>query len=93
MFGAAFYVDLVNAEFASQLAVPIDITKLTSRSPRIVVRIEQYLSEQPLKKGQFSYYRPARNFNENIKKLGRKLPPEAKQRFADAFDALNSILK
>lgn len=93
MFGTAFYVELVNAEFCSQLVAPIDVAKLTTKSPRAVVSIEQYLAENPLKRGQFSHYRPARYFTENIKKLGEKMPTEAKQRFAEAFDALNALLK
>ena len=93
MFGVAFYVELVNAEFCSQLAAPIDITKLTAQSPRVVVRIEHYLAENPLKAGQFNHYRPARYFTENNNKLRNKIPAVVKQRFTEAFDALNTLLK
>jgi predicted ATP-dependent endonuclease of OLD family len=92
MFGDAFYVELVKAEFCSQLENPIDIAQLTAKSPRIVVCIEQYLAKNPLKEGKFSHYRPARYFTENITVLGKKVPPEAKQRFADAFNSLNALL-
>jgi predicted ATP-dependent endonuclease of OLD family len=93
MFGDAFYVELVNAEYYSQLNTPIDVVKLTAKSPRIVVCIERYLIENPLKMGQFSHYRPARYFTENINKLQNKIPADAKQRFTEAFDALNALLK
>jgi predicted ATP-dependent endonuclease of OLD family len=93
MFGAEFYVELVNAEFASQLSMPIDTCKLNLKIPRILVSLEQYISENPLKSGQFHHYRPARYFNENTKELAKKIPDDVKKRFADAFDALNALLK
>jgi hypothetical protein len=93
MFGAEFYVELVNAEFASQLSTPIDTCKLNLKIPRILVSLEQYICDHPLKSGQFHHYRPARYFNENIKELTKKIPDDVKKRFADAFDALNALLK
>jgi predicted ATP-dependent endonuclease of OLD family len=93
MFGAEFYVDLVNAEFSSQLAAPIDISKLNLKLPRVLLSLEQYFSASPLKSGQFNHYRPARYLNENIKELAKKIPVDAKKRFANAFEALNALLK
>jgi len=92
MFNPEFYVDLVNAEFATQLSAPIDVVQLTSRHPRILVRIEEYLKQHPLKSGQFSHYRPARYFSENVKQLAGKIPAEAKLRFNEAFTALNKLI-
>jgi hypothetical protein len=93
MFGAEFYVDLVNAEFESQLAAPIDLKALKSKEPRILQRLEKYFEEYPFKEGSFSHYRPARYFSENSKKLVKKLPKEAKDSFEAAFKALNALLK
>jgi len=93
MLGTAFYCDLVNAEFAPQLSKPIDPAKLTSPSPRIVSRIEEYLTAQPLTTGKFSHYRPARYFSEHLSDLAKKLPDDAKDRFEAAFQALNALLK
>ena len=93
MLGAAFYVDLVNAEFEAELSAPIDINALNSKEPRILQRVEKYLVEHPLKNGTFSHYRPARYFSESSKKLGKKLPSEAKSNFEAAFQALNALLK
>ena len=93
MFGAEFYVELVNAEYASQLTTPITISKLNLKIPRILVSLEEYFSAHPLKSGQFHHYRPARYFNENIKELKKKIPGDAKKHFADAFEALNALLK
>jgi predicted ATP-dependent endonuclease of OLD family len=93
MFGAEFYVDLVNAEFEGQLATPIDLKTLKSKEPRILQRLEKHFEEHPLKDGSFSHYRPARYFTENSKKLAKKLPKEAKDSFEAAFRALNALLK
>jgi hypothetical protein len=93
MFGAEFYVPLVNAEFASQLSSELDLKALKSKEPRILQRLEKYFADNPLKEGAFSHYRPARFFAENSKKLAPKLPKEAKDRFENAFKALNDLIK
>ncbi|WP_338822090.1 AAA family ATPase [Bradyrhizobium septentrionale] len=93
MFGAEFYVTLVNEEFTSQLSSEIDLKGLKSKEPRILQRLEQYFAGNPLKEGTFSHYRPARYFAENSKKLAPKLPKEAKGRFENAFKALNDLIK
>jgi hypothetical protein len=92
MFGEAFYIDLVNSEFSNELAIPIEAGKLESKHPRIVQRIEAYLSGHPLKSGRFGHYRPARYFNENLKSLAQKIPALTKDRFEAAFLALNNLL-
>lgn len=92
MFGDAFYFDLVNAEFLTQLSAPLKVAKFKSKHPRIVQRIEDHLALNPLKQGKFSHYRPARYFNENLKTLGPQVPAEAKDRFEAAFAALNALL-
>jgi predicted ATPase len=93
MFGHDFYVEMVNAEFSAQLVTPIEMGKLVSKSPRILERIELFLGKNPMKFGSFSHYRPARYFAENSDKLAKKLPKEAKDRFAAAFAALNAHIK
>lgn len=92
MFTPEFYIDLVNAEFAAQLPKSIDITQLTSKHPRILVRIEEYLKQHPLKSGQFSHFRPARYFSENATQLALSIPAETKKRFNEAFAALNKLI-
>lgn len=93
MFNPEFYIDLVNAEFATQLSKPINVTQLTSQHPRILVRIEEYLKLHPLKSGKFSHYRPARYFSENIKQLAGNITIETKKRFSEAFTALNKLIQ
>lgn len=92
MFGAEFYVGLVNAEFAAQLGGEIDVKALKSKEPRILQRLEKYFAEHPMKEGVFSHYRPARYFSENSKKQASKLPKEAKDRFEAAFKKLNALI-
>lgn len=92
MFTPEFYIDLVNTEFAAQLPKSIDITQLTSKHPRVLVRIEEYLKQHPLKSGQFSHFRPARYFSENASQLALSIPAETKNRFNEAFVALNKLI-
>jgi len=47
LFGHDFYVEVVNAEFLAQLATPIEMGKLVSKSPRILERIELFLGKKP----------------------------------------------
>jgi len=92
MFNPDFYIDLVNEEFKKQLSTPIVLTQLASKHPRILVRIEEYLKLHPLKSGQFSHYRPARYFSENVKAISGNIPTETKKRFSEAFAALNKLI-
>lgn len=93
MFGDAFYVDLVNAEFEKELAAPINPSQFQSMRPRILARLEDHFSSAPLKQGNFSHFRPARYFSEHADRLRVKMPKDAKDRFEAAFAALNGLLK
>jgi hypothetical protein len=92
MFGEAFYLTLVNAEYKSELQAPISVADLASGHPRVVRRIEEVIAKHPLKRGQFSHFRPARYFAERIGELETQIPAEAKDRFEAAFRALNGLL-
>jgi AAA15 family ATPase/GTPase len=92
MFSPEFYLDLVNAEFASQLAATIELKKLTLKHPRILMRIEEYLTANPLKSGHFGHYRPARYFTENIAALRSKISNDTIEHFKTAFDTLNALI-
>lgn len=59
--GTAFYLTLVNAEYATALDRPIREEDLKSRHSRITVRLEEYFADNPLGGGvTFNHYRPAR---------------------------------
>ena len=93
LFDRDFYVDLVNREFAMQLASPIDAKKLNTKEPRTLKAVEAYLKANPLKSGTFNHYRPARYLSENIGGLWDGMSDKAKDRFEAAFKVLNGLLK
>ena len=93
MFGHSFYLSLVSSEYSTDLGSPIVESNLLSGSPRILVRLEEYLSKNPFKNStQFSHFRPARYFAENAARLKATIPPLALDRFEAAFKALNTLL-
>jgi predicted ATP-dependent endonuclease of OLD family len=92
MFDVPFYLELVNAEYKTELSKAIVESDLPTH-PRILVRLEKHFENNPLKAGIcFNHYRPARFFAEHADKLVAKLSPNALQRFEDAFKTLNSLL-
>jgi len=93
MFDEDFYLGLVNAEYKGQLSKNLSKSVIKSRHPRILVRIEAFLSEHPFKSGiGFSHYRPARYLAESIGSLSLKFSVETLDRFERAFSKLNSLL-
>jgi predicted ATPase len=93
MFGTSFYVEIVNAEFSRQLSTPVAVSALKSKHPRVLERLEHHFANVPLVSGAFSHFRPARYFNENLTKLSKKVPDDAKDRFEAAFKALNALIR
>lgn len=93
MFDRAFYLELVNAEFGSQLKAKITTTNLNSKEPRTLRAIESWLADNPMRSGSFGHYRPARYFSEQLTKLWPKVSDETKTRFEAAFNHLNGLLK
>lgn len=93
MFEESFYIWLVNAEYASELKKPIAVGAVTSRSPRMVLRLQDYFAEHPLKNGaQFSHYRPARYFAERTLEIQKDVSSETLNRFENMFESLNALL-
>lgn len=91
MFDEDFYLGLVNGEFRSALAAQVAASDLTSRTPRIIVRLEEFFAANPLKAGvKFSHYRPARFLVERASSL--TIPKDTLDRFESAFKALNALL-
>jgi predicted ATP-dependent endonuclease of OLD family len=92
MFGEAFYLKLVNAEYAASLSAPVAAKNLKSKLPRITVRLEQHFAEAPLAKGAtFNHYRPARHFAENVSKL--QVPDDVLDRFERLFKEVNQQVR
>ncbi|MCG3117694.1 MAG: ATP-binding protein [Candidatus Manganitrophus sp. SA1] len=92
MFDESFYIQLVNEEFIGSLPRKISLGDLKSRAPRILARLDEYLSENPLNGGaKFNHYRPARYFSERVSTLS--IPADTLDRFETAFNAANVLLK
>lgn len=92
MFERDFYLELVNAEFSSQLKSSIKSSALNAKVPRTLRAIEAYFDKQPLKFGAFGHYRPARYFSDNAAVLWPKVSEATKNRFEAAFKRLNALL-
>lgn len=91
MFDEDFYLQLVNGEFATALTTKLTPGSLTSYSPRILVRLEEYFAAHPLSGGaQFNHYRPARFLAERAPTL--PIPNDTLDRFEAAFKAANALL-
>ena len=91
MFDESFYVQLVNNEFSESLAAKVKLNDLTRRTPRILVRMEDYFAKNPLKAAaKFNHYRPARFFAEKVSMLA--IPDVTLNRFETAFKAVNALL-
>ena len=88
VIGTAFYLKLVNAEYAAALGKPIIATDLKSKHPRITVRLEEHFAENPLSSGvTFNHYRPARYLAEKAGDLS--VAPAVLDRFERICSAVN----
>ena len=91
VIGPAFYLELVNAEYAAALAEPVAEDDLKSRHPRITVRLEEHFAENPLGSGAtFNHYRPARYLAEKVGDL--TVPPAVLDSFERICSAVNERL-
>ena len=89
MFGAKFYLTLVNKEYNAS----IKLQDLHPSLPRIVERIETYLENNQLpSNATFNHYRPARYFNTSIDSLKNTITPKALNHWRSAFDTLYKLL-
>ncbi|HET7410937.1 MAG TPA: hypothetical protein VFJ13_12135 [Paracoccaceae bacterium] len=92
LFDRAFYADIVNKEYATQLSKRLDVATLNQSIPRTLVAVEEALRKAPLKSGSFGHFRPARYFQEHINKLKGDISEATKDRFEEVFRKLNAIL-
>ena len=89
MFDPEFYLKLVNGAFGSSIC----LTDLSSKHPRILRRLEEYLERNPLpNKETFNHFRPARYLSTNSGCLESELSEQELDRFEQAFKALNALL-
>ena len=91
VIGTAFYLELLNAEYAAALGEPVAEKDLKSKHPRITVRLEEHFAENPLSSGvTFNHYRPARYLAEKVGDL--TVPPAVLDRFERICSAVNERL-
>ena len=89
LFSPEFYLRLVNEEFGCL----IQAADLTDGPPRILRRLEDHLTENPLPpEARFNHYRPARYFSANVSSLAQHLGDEDVGRFEGVFRAVNALL-
>ena len=93
MFPRAFYLRLVNAEFANGLTSPIQEAELNQNLPRVIPALDGFFAGKPMRGGvAFNHYRPARYFATNVAALEQTIPEQALTRFESAFKILNALL-
>jgi predicted ATP-dependent endonuclease of OLD family len=94
MFDVAFYLKLVNAEYASDLSKKAKEADVKTGNPRILVRLEEFFEAKPLKGAvRFNHFRPARYFTENTTTLKKSISAATMDRFEAACKKLNALLK
>ena len=94
MFDLNLYLHLVNQEYQESLQKPVADCDLDANLPRIIKRLERFFESNPMKDGvQFNHYRPARFFAENVTLLLEDISKETLERFSQAFERLNALLK
>jgi hypothetical protein len=92
MFEADFYLELVNGEYKESLPKPLAVADLAAKDPRILVRLQKHLEQQPLQGETFNHFRPARYLSEHLKTLEGKISDATLERFEKAFVALNKVI-
>lgn len=93
LFAREFYVSLVNREYCQELREPLKISIINEHVPRTVVAVEQYFVENPLNRGIFGHYRPARYFFENIGTLWSEISDDTKDNVECLFSQTNALLR
>ena len=90
LFGIEFYNSLVNGEFGCAIQSTVSVVG----RPRVLRRIEDRLTENPLPQDAcFSHHcRPARCLSANVKSLAEHLGDEGVDRFETPLRAFNVLL-
>lgn len=93
LFGADFYVELVNQAYEGVLKKPMKVSDLPTGG-RIVKRIEQHINDNALlgPDRRFNHYKPAVYLQREMATLAGKIPKTATEAFAAVFARLNGFL-
>jgi predicted ATP-dependent endonuclease of OLD family len=94
MFEVDFYLTLINDTYAKNLLTPLRASDLTSRHPRILMRLKEYFALKPMTRNVvFNHFFPARHFSLNIDAYASQISFLTFDRFEEAFLRLNTLLK
>ena len=88
----SLYIHIVNEEFKSELALPLEEGTLNNNVARTIVAVEGRLSEDDRLSVPFSHYRPARFFAENAGVLWPQISKEKRALVARMFKEINGLL-
>jgi hypothetical protein len=91
LFERAFYVDLVNAAYETELPTPIGLAGLESKDPRITRQVTAYFADNNIAGGKFNHYRPAATL---LRKptLAKKINKATQDRAKKLIERLNGLL-
>jgi predicted ATP-dependent endonuclease of OLD family len=94
MFEVDFYLTLVNDTYAKDLPTPLRASDITSRHPRILMRLKEYFAVKPMTGNVvFNHFLPARHFSLNVDAYAARISFLTFDRFEEVFCQLNKLLK
>jgi predicted ATP-dependent endonuclease of OLD family len=94
MFEGDFYLTLINDTYAKNLPTPLRASDITSRHPRILMRLKEYFALKPMTGNVvFNHFFPARHFSLNVDAYAARISFLTFDRFDEAFVRLNTLLK
>lgn len=93
MFDPSLYLRLVNGAYQAVLQKPIYESDMRSTTSRILLRLREYFRTYPLQQdSSFSRYQTARYLVTNMDALKPHISTQTRDRFANVFLWLNSLL-
>lgn len=92
LLASDFYLNLVNAAYASDLPKAIKAGDLKSKAPRVTARIEQHFREKNIANGKLNHYRPAAHLLREQVALLPKIDKDTLKRAEALFIRLNGLL-
>ncbi|MFJ9146579.1 AAA family ATPase [Streptomyces sp. NPDC102270] len=91
LFDRAFYLELVNRAYASELTKPISASELNAKDPRVVRQIEAVFRKRKIDT-RFNHYKPAAVLLREQAALVPRIDPATITRADQLFKRLNALL-
>lgn len=86
------YLDLVSKEYAKSLPNGVKSSDLKSQHPRLLVRLEEYFSDNGIQIADYNHFRVARLFASTVGDYESKISKACLDRFQKCFAAINALL-